>query len=145
MICPMSSEDIEEVSEIEKASFSRPWTKKNFEESLNLSDAFFIVFKDDDTNVIMGYLGMYFSPDEMGIMNVAVSPKYRRCGVADALLKKAMDTASEKKVSYVYLEVRKTNIAAINLYEKHGLKALGIRKGLYEDPKEDGIVMGKDI
>ena len=144
MIRPMKEADIPAISAIERASFSRPWTKDNFRESLGLPDALFIVAQDE-AGKLLGYLGMYFSPDDMGIMNVAVTPSHRGRGIGDELLTYAMDRAYERRVSQVYLEVRISNDPAKRLYEKHGLKPLGIRKGLYEDPKEDGIVMGKDI
>ena len=145
MIRPMSEADIPEIAVIERASFSRPWSEGNFKESLELSDALFVVSEDDITGELKGYLGMYFSPDEMGIMNVAVAPEHRGNGVGDELLTHAMKVACDREVLHIYLEVRVSNLTAQNLYKKHGLKELGIRKNLYEDPTEDGIVMGKDI
>jgi len=69
--------------------------------------------------------------------------KFRRQGVADALLSKAVDKAKEEKSSFITLEVRQSNSAAIGLYKKHGFAPVGLRKDFYSKPDEDAILMTK--
>ena len=77
---------------------------------------------------------------EGNITNIAVSPSYRRSGVAEALLKELERRARLKDVTIFFLEVRQSNEAAKRLYEKLGYSP---RKRFYEKPVEDAIVMSK--
>ena len=80
---------------------------------------------------------------EGNITNIAVSPSYRRSGVAEALLKELERRARLKDVTIFFLEVRQSNEAAKRLYEKLGYSPIGVRKRFYEKPVEDAIVMSK--
>ena len=88
-----------------------------------------------------GYIGMYLSLGEGEITNVAVAPEFRRRGIADALLTEIKREAAECGVTSLVLEVRVSNQNAICLYEKHGFVSCGVRKGFYEQPKEDAFLM----
>jgi ribosomal-protein-alanine acetyltransferase len=77
------------------------------------------------------------SEGETEILNLAVDPKYRRRGVASALLRAVL----ERSPGRVWLEVRVSNTAARNLYRKFGFTEAGIRQNYYANPPEDGIVM----
>lgn len=80
---------------------------------------------------------------EGNVTNVAVHPAYRRMGVAEALLKEMEKKAKEKDVTIFFLEVRQSNEAAKQLYNKLGYNPIGVRKRFYEKPVEDAIVMSK--
>ena len=80
---------------------------------------------------------------EADITNVAVQPEYRRCGIGEMLMKDAENGAVSRKCESITLEVRVSNTAAISLYNKSGYKQAGIRKGFYEKPKEDALLMTK--
>ena len=56
-------------------------------------------------------------------------------------MKKIIDDCYENKAKYITLEVRVSNIPAINLYEKFGFKSLGVRKGYYQNNNEDALIM----
>ena len=72
---------------------------------------------------------------------MAVSPEYRRKGVGDALMEVMLKVTEESGVLSHTLEVRKSNAGALRLYEKHGFKIAGERKGYYEDNGEDALIM----
>ena len=95
------------------------------------------------TGEIAGYCGMWTVLGEGNITNIAVSPSYRRSGVAEALLKELERRARLKDVTVFFLEVRQSNEAAKRLYEKLGYSPIGVRKRFYEKPVEDAIVMSK--
>ena len=80
----------------------------------------------------------------MDITNIAVSPSYRRSGVAEALLKELERRARLKDVTVFFLEVRQSNEAAKRLYEKLGYSPIGVRKRFYEKPVEDAITLNAD-
>ncbi|MEG0019021.1 MAG: N-acetyltransferase [Oscillospiraceae bacterium] len=69
---------------------------------------------------------------------VCTHKNQRRKGIAYEMLKGALETLEEKTI---VLEVRKENLGAQRLYEKLGFKIVGVRKSLYQNPTDDGIVM----
>jgi len=90
---------------------------------------------------LAGYAGLQMIVDEGHITNVAAAPEYRRRGIADALMAGLMSAAAERGLRFVTLEVRESNIPAQNLYKKHGFSPVGIRKGYYDQPKENAVLM----
>ena len=137
----MTKEDIPAVCKIENQAFSLPWSANAFEESLELPHAIFLVAECE--KVVCGYCGMYQVLQEGDITNVAVLPEYRGIGVGSRLLQELLDKAIAHDIQDVTLEVRESNEPAIRLYTGFGFENAGIRKGFYEKPKENAIVMWK--
>ena len=79
--------------------------------------------------------------DEGNLDNIAVAPAYRRQGVAAALIETLLRRARELSLACVMLEVRQSNAPAIALYESFGFAPVGKRKGYYEKPREDAVLM----
>ncbi len=142
-IVPMSKAHIKDIALIEKECFSAPWSEESLLTELDNENAHFLVAQADEN--IMGYIGVHEIVGEGYIANVAVSKKYRRSGVATALLSQAEKGAKERGCEFISLEVRKSNIPAISLYEKRGYTVRGERKKFYSDPVEDGIIMTLDL
>lgn len=140
-IRPMEDRDISTVEQIEKSIFSLPWSTKSFADAANTPENVYLVC--ECTGEIAGYCGMWTVLGEGNITNIAVSPSYRRSGVAEALLKELERRARLKDVTVFFLEVRQSNEAAKRLYEKLGYSPIGVRKRFYEKPVEDAIVMSK--
>ena len=140
-IRPMEDRDISTVEQIEKSIFSLPWSAKSFADAANTPENVYLVC--ECTGEIAGYCGMWTVLGEGNITNIAVSPSYRRSGVAEALLKELERRARLKDVTIFFLEVRQSNEAAKRLYEKLGYSPIGVRKRFYEKPVEDAIVMSK--
>lgn len=140
---PMRLEDAQEVSVLEKASFSVPWSQKGFEDALHMENVCFLVAREEQK--IIGYLGMYVSFEEGEITNVAVQEDHRGQGIGKRLLERLFKEAQKKQVEQILLEVRVSNEAAIHLYEKMGFVKIGVRKGFYELPREDADIMIKRL
>lgn len=143
VIEPMTIEHIPQVVEIERESFSLPWSKEAFLESFSYEHAMFLAAVDYECpgSRVAGYIGMYKALNEGDITNIAVSPGYRGKGVGFALMNELKRLAVEKNIDNLILEVRESNNAAIRLYEKAGFRPAGIRKNFYEKPAENAIVM----
>jgi len=123
--------DLPEILAIENLSFSNPWSKNQFAESLS---NFYVAKKSDK---IVGYIGVQKLIDEAHILHMATHPDCRRQGVARKLMKKALAVRAKKFI----LEVRKSNTAAHNLYKKFGFQVISIRNKYYSDNDEDALVM----
>lgn len=135
----MEPGDIAAVAELEKEVFSMPWSSQALRDSLKQNNYLFLVAEAGGQ--IIGYMGLYWVLDEADITNVAVADRYRRQGIAFALLTEMMYLVRKKGIVLVNLEVRAGNQAAISLYEKMGFYTVGRRKNFYEKPVEDGILM----
>lgn len=139
----MKEDDIDRVYEIERDSFSDPWSKNSFKQEMKNNIARYIVCVDGDS--IVGYIGSWFIIDEAHINNVAISPEFRKKGYGDFLIQSFLDFCRENLIVSVTLEVRKSNFIAQNLYKKHGFLPAGIRKEYYSDNREDAVIMWKQL
>ena len=94
---------------------------------------------------IVGFVGFWIMADEAHITSIAVRNQYRRRGVGELLLMRAIDLATKLGAQIVTLEVRVSNATAQSLYYKYGFKRMGVRKGYYLDNREDGVIMSTDV
>ena len=133
-------EQLDDILLMEQQCFSVPWTHEQL--MAQLSDFMHISLAAEDENGrAVGYAGLMYVLDEGYISNVAVSPDRRREGIADMLLTELYARAKAKKLSFLTLEVRESNIPAQSLYKKHGYTEVGRRKAYYSRPKEDAVLM----
>ena len=128
-----------QIEALEEVCFSCPWTAAQLQNMMEDEKAVFLVLVDGDT--VAGYTAFSTVLDEGYIANVAVAPEYRRRGLGDALVTAMAEEARRRRLSFLTLEVRESNAPARALYEKHGYKAVGLRKNYYEKPTESAILM----
>lgn len=140
-IVDMTINHIDGIMDIEKDSFAIPWSRKSIEDELKNKLAIYFVALYDDK--VVGYAGMWHVVTEGHITNIAVHKDYRKQGIGDKLVKKLIETAEEKEMIGLTLEVRPSNEAAMRLYKNNGFKLEGVRKEYYEDNKEDAYIMWK--
>lgn len=131
--------DVSQIEEIEKSSFSTPWSEKWLTDEINKPDDFFLVASDGDN--ILGYAVVGKLGAEAELYNIAVDNAHRCRGIGNALMERLKKEVSKGGVEKVFLEVRETNVAAISLYEKHGFKSVGRRRNYYREPTEDAVIM----
>lgn len=140
----MNEEDIDQILEVEHASFATPWSREAFyNEIYNNKFAVYIVLEED--HKIIGYCGAWIVIDEAHVTNIAILPSYRGQKLGEALLRKMMEVAKDMGARSMTLEVRVTNQVAQSLYRKFGFQNGGIRKNYYSDNQEDALVMWVDI
>ena len=138
-IRPMEVSDIDGIIEIEKECFSAPWSRNGISEELDNENAHFLAAVCD--NRVLGYIGVHEVCGEAYIDNIAVRSEYRQLGLGEKLLIAAQEGAFSRKCEFISLEVRKSNSAALSLYEKLGYEKVGERKNFYTDPQEDAVIM----
>jgi ribosomal-protein-alanine N-acetyltransferase len=139
---PLELKDLGAIERIEQRSYPTPWSRSMFAGELAKPSS--ICLGAFDSESLAGYLIISRYVDAWHVMNVAVSPEYRRRGIATSLLDRLFEeTAGDGRRGYT-LEVRVSNADAIRLYERVGFKARGIRRGYYTDNREDALIMWKD-
>lgn len=138
----MRLEDLDQVAEIEKNTFSLPWSKAGFQSGMEMEGSHFLVGRIN--NQIVGYIGIYTAFDEGEITNIAVDKRFQNQGIGKVLLMESIKWCKIKLIQHLVLEVRQSNKSAIYLYEMLGFEQIGIRKKFYEQPLEDGLVMKLD-
>ncbi len=139
-ILKATEKDAYDISLLEAECFSVPWTEENITDSINSATVFYIAKQNGKT---VGYLGMQNAMGDGYITNVAVTKDFRKKGVATALLSELFNYATKNSMNFISLEVRKSNLAAISLYQKLGFIDVGTRKNFYTAPKEDAVIMTK--
>ncbi len=128
------------IARLERLCFSSPWSEEALLCSAEEGIKFFLYEADGNT---VGYVGLQRVLDEGYITNIAVDPACRRQGIGRALLSHLDETADRLGLSFISLEVRESNSAAIGLYNSLGYKNEGVRKSFYENPRENAVIMTK--
>jgi ribosomal-protein-alanine N-acetyltransferase len=136
----MTIDDVDQVEEIERATFAIPWSRASLEREVTENAcARYLVAREGAE--ILGYAGMWFVLDEAHVTNVAVRADARGEGIGEALMRALIRFATENGMTWMTLECRRSNIVAQNLYHKLGFVDVGYRKRYYEDNREDALVM----
>ena len=141
-IVKLCKEHISQMAQIEKLCFSDPWSESSLEKLLAENYICFVAIVDGE---VAAYISMYFVFDEGNIINVATHPNYRRRGLARELIRAISKHSQDIDVTQLYLEVRESNESAIALYSSEGWEEIGKRKNFYSHPKEDAVLMKKDL
>ena len=134
--------DLSAIEEIERSSYPTPWSRSMFAGELAKPSSICLgAFRGEQ---LVGYLIVSRYVDAWHVMNVAVALTARRQGVATALIAELFAlTAGDDRRGYT-LEVRVSNAGAIDLYERLGFAARGVRRGYYTDNREDALIMWRD-
>jgi ribosomal-protein-alanine N-acetyltransferase len=142
-IVRMTIDDVDSVTAIDNACFTVPWSRSSFIDEMNNKLAVYFLAKHEGKEI--GYCGFWNVSGEGDIMNIAVLPEYRRLGAASRMIEEMVRCAISLGLTVLTLEVRESNYAAQNLYEKYGFKKLGVRKRYYSDNREDAWIMTKEL
>lgn len=138
----MSERHVGQVASLEKLCFSMPWSENAVSSELVNPLSLWIVAQDGDT--VAGYVGSQSVMGEADMMNLAVLPAYRRCGIGQQLVLELISQLQSRQVHCLTLEVRASNVGAICLYEKLGFVQVGRRPNYYTNPKEDAWILRKE-
>ena len=99
---------------------------------------------DERPELVLGFAGVWLLPDEAHLVTIAVRESHRRQGIGEMLLISAIELAQELDQPMVTLECRVSNQAALALYEKYGLRQVGLRPRYYSDNQEDALILTVD-
>lgn len=139
IIRPANAEDIPEIARLEAACFSQPWSESALMSEMEKESSLLLCACKD--GVLAGYCGIQTVLDEGYITNIAVFPAFRGQGAAKELVHALLEHCKTRALSFVTLEVRASNAAAIGLYSRFGFQPVGRRKAFYSHPTEDALLM----
>lgn len=131
--------DISSLTELEKICFSDPWSETSVKAQLDGRCCLSVAAESD--GVTAGYIFMQCIPPECEIYRVAVRPDLRRSGIGEKILRYAVSVSVAIGCTDFFLEVRKSNTAAVNLYAKAGFASVAERRNYYKNPVEDAVIM----
>lgn len=138
-VSKMTAADVPAAAALDRRLFSNEfWSEEDFYSSLN--DSTRIFFAAHEAGVFLGCCGLQQSCEQGDILTIAVDPDHRRKGIGSALLQAAVAAFARQGGTALFLEVRASNESAKALYQKHGFQQIGVRRGYYQQPKEDGLV-----
>jgi ribosomal-protein-alanine N-acetyltransferase len=132
--------DLNDVYQVAAKSFTSPWPREAFEEDLKRDWTAIRVLRPVEGANICGFSHFWLVGDEAQLQHLAVLPEMRRLGHGRALLYDLVKTARERSAKEIWLEVRRSNRAALALYYSAGFERVGVRPRYYTDNDEDAIV-----
>ena len=138
----MNSDHVAQVAQLEKECFHDPWSENSIASELKNPLSLWLVAVDGQQ--VAGYVGSQSVMGEADMMNIAVSSKFRRMGIAQELVERLVKLLREKDVYSLTLEVRASNEPAKALYGKLGFEPVGRRPNYYRNPKEDALILRKE-
>lgn len=141
---PMQYQDIMEIVKIEKEEFgAEAWSECMI---ADLCDSFYDrVYVLRKKEKILGYIAFRILGEISELLSIAIRKEWKSQGLATRLMQQWIKDISIFHVERAFLEVRAGNQIAIHLYQKFGFIEISIRKEYYQNPKEDAIVMRKEI
>jgi ribosomal-protein-alanine N-acetyltransferase len=125
---------------IENAIYAFPWTQGNFRDSLTAAYACWVYVRDGE---LIGYAVLMSASDEAHLLNLSIAASCQRQGYGSLLLQRVFELARGRGARLLFLEVRPSNTGALQLYERHGFRSVGLRRDYYPavTGREDALVL----
>jgi [ribosomal protein S18]-alanine N-acetyltransferase len=141
-IRPAKIKDVPAIVALERnVANASHWSREQYETRLKCD----CLLLAENNSQLLGFICARVLPGEWEIENIVVGDKFRRLGIASALVKALFGAAMKSDHPTVHLEVRESNLAARHLYMKHGFCEVGKRPNYYGDPPEDAILYTKSL
>ncbi len=138
-IIPATKEHLSQIIAIEESWDPVPWSEQIFKyEIANPQNTFLVAIL---AQTVVGYGDMGLAKEDAHLYTLAISTTYQRKGLGKRLLIALLQRAQACEAKRVFLEVRKSNLKAQNLYLQQGFQITGLRKSYYIDNKEDATLM----
>ena len=140
----MQHADVADVARIEKETYQFPWTEGIFRDCL-LAGYSSLVMENNEG--VLAYGLMSLVAGEAHILNCCVRDAHRRQGLARRLMQHLLALAVDGGAKQVFLEVRPSNLAALQLYRTMGFSKIGLRRAYYRanEGREDAVILSKNL
>lgn len=145
----MDLRDIDRVVAIENCSQVHPWTKQNFKDCIDSKYWNYVLLDEAQSSQIVGFCIVMPGVDELHLLNISIDRAYRRRHIAKRALESIESSGKEHGFSKILLEVRRSNLSAITLYEQLNYILIGTRKNYYplaleqSSLREDALILEK--
>lgn len=139
---PAKAADLPAIIALEHLCFPSPWPDGAFAQELK-NPWSSLELLERPSGELAAFVVYWVVEDELHLLDIAVVPALQRQGVGRQLMEHLEVVCGERGCTYVTLEVRESNAAAIALYEALGYSPIHRRKRYYVDNKEDALVMAK--
>lgn len=143
VIRELKAEDAAAAAEIEYQSFPDPWSQNGILDTV--SNPSTVCLLAEKAGKAVGYLFAYRAGDEAEIARIAVAGEQKRQGVGKSLMRTLEEIGKKKQIRRLLLDVRESNREARAFYEKMAFQEDGIRRGFYQDPPEDAVLMSREL
>ena len=140
----MSDADLDAVASLESASFTNPWTREMLAHELERSEVTRVYVLRMPGRRIAAFCACWVVYDELHINTIAVEGSLRRHGLATRLMRHVMREAAREGACRATLEVRRSNAAALALYERLGFAVTAVRPRYYSQPEEDALILWRE-
>lgn len=140
-LAAMTQDDLDTVMAIEQTAYSHPWTRGNFRDSLNPLFEAQCLWLDGE---LLGYFLAMRGFEEMHLLNITVAPAHQGQGWGHMMLDALTLLSRQSGAQWLWLEVRQSNLRALQVYERYGFKQVSIRKDYYpagRQQREHAVVM----
>lgn len=137
-IGPLGPGDLGSVAKLEKQCFALPWSLAEYQQALQNQTFGLLGLKENKQ--LVAYVSFYILQGELEIVNLATSAQARRQGYARSLLTALFEHAASQGAARIVLEVNCRNTPACNLYTALGFKQVGLRKGYYNQGRDDALI-----
>jgi ribosomal-protein-alanine N-acetyltransferase len=133
--------DLDAVVALEATAFTNPWTRDMLDRELRQSDVARVYVLRTSNQPVTAFCACWVIFDELHINTIAVDPAHRREGLATKLMHHVFADAALEGVLRATLEVRRSNEAALRLYERLGFTVEAVRPRYYSQPEEDALIL----
>lgn len=137
-------EDLDAVVALEAASFTNPWTREMLRRELERSDVTRVYVLRLPGRRVAAFCACWIVYDELHINTIAVEGALRRHGLAVRLMEHVLREAARQGARRATLEVRRSNEAALALYQRLGFTVTAVRPRYYSHPEEDALILWRE-
>lgn len=138
---PMTLRRLDDVLPIEQRAYAHPWSRGNFVDSIQSGYEAQVLVAD---TTVLGYFVAMKGVEEVHLLNITVAPSHQRQGWGRVMLDALAIWSRGQGAQWLWLEVRVSNARALQIYEHHGFRKVGSRRGYYPADgglREDAVVM----
>jgi ribosomal-protein-alanine N-acetyltransferase len=137
---PMAEADLAAVMAVENDIYPFPWTQGNFRDSLAAGYSCWTYVRDGD---LIGYAVVMLAADEAHLLNLSIAGAGQRQGYGSRLLRWLCEFSRGRGAQRMFLEVRPSNLAGLQLYERYGFQRAGLRRDYYPAAhgREDALIL----
>lgn len=136
-----SEEDLDAVAALEAEAFTNPWTREMLAREIGQSDVARVYVPRTMGKPVAAFCACWLVFDELHVNTVAVDPALRRRGLASTLMAHVLREAVRLGAVHATLEVRRSNEAALQLYQRLGFVVEAVRPRYYTSPEEDALIL----